>query len=97
MDDFAKAFNQADRLFVMDIYAASEHPIEGVTSEVLVERLRQFGHRAAGYCGTMQAGIDALLLDVVAGDLILTLGAGSVTQAGDILLSKLRSEEPAHA
>ena len=97
MDDFAKAFNQADRLFVMDIYAASEHPIAGVTSEALVERLRQFGHRSAAYCGNMQAGIDGILNDVSSGDLIITLGAGSVTQAGDLILERLKAREPAHA
>ena len=97
MDDFARAFNQADRLFVMDIYAASEQPIEGITSEVLVDRLRQFGHRAAEYCGSMQPGIDALLQDVSTGDLIITLGAGSVTQAGDLILEKLKHREPSNA
>ena len=97
MADFARAFNQADRLFVMDIYAASERPIEGVTSEALVERLRQFGHRSAAYCGTMQAGIDGILNDVSSGDLIITLGAGSVTQAGDLILERLKTMEPTHA
>jgi UDP-N-acetylmuramate--alanine ligase len=81
----------------MDIYAASEHPIEGVTSEALVERLRQFGHRSAEYCGTIQAGIDGLLNDVSSGDLIITLGAGSVTQAGDLILEKLKTRELTHA
>ena len=37
MDDFARAFHQADSVFVTDIYAASEKPIEGVTAEVLVD------------------------------------------------------------
>ena len=53
MDEFARAFHQADSVFVMDIYAASEKPIEGVTAEALVERLRQFGHRGAEYVGTL--------------------------------------------
>src|SRR5580658_5874443 len=39
LDDFARAFHQADRVLVLDIYAASEHPIEGATSEALVERM----------------------------------------------------------
>ena len=52
MDEFARAFHQADSVFVMDIYAASEKPIEGVTAEALVERIRQFGHRGAEYVGT---------------------------------------------
>ena len=83
MDEFARAFNQADTLFVMDIYAASEKPIEGVTAEALVERIRQFGHRGAEYVGTMDRGIDALLRVAQPGDAVLTLGAGSITQAGE--------------
>jgi UDP-N-acetylmuramate--alanine ligase len=92
MDEFGRAFHQADTLFVMDIYAASEKPIEGVTAEALVERIRQFGHRGAEYVGTMERGIDALLAAARAGDLILTLGAGSITQAGDRILERLRAE-----
>ena len=60
MDEFARAFHQADNVFVMDIYAASEKPIEGVTAEALVERIRQFGHRGVEYVGAMDRGVDAL-------------------------------------
>src|SRR5678816_1701099 len=49
MEEFAGAFNQSDRLFLMDIYAASEKPIEGVTAEALAERARGFGHRSVEY------------------------------------------------
>jgi UDP-N-acetylmuramate--alanine ligase len=97
MDDFARAFNQAERVFIMDIYAASEQPIEGVTAEALVDRLRQFGHRSADYCGTLQRGIEEILSDVSTGDLIITLGAGSVTQAGDAILEKLKARTSADA
>jgi UDP-N-acetylmuramate--alanine ligase len=93
MDEFGRAFHQADNLFVMDIYAASEKPIEGVTSEALVERIRKFGHRGAEYVGTMERGIDGLLKAAREGDLILTLGAGSITQAGDRILERLRQGE----
>ena len=51
MDEFARSFHQADSVFVMDIYAASEKPIEGVTAEALVDRIRQFGHRGVEYVG----------------------------------------------
>ena len=44
----------------MDIYAASEKPIEGVTAEALVERIRQFGHRGVEYVGTIDRGVEAL-------------------------------------
>jgi UDP-N-acetylmuramate--alanine ligase len=90
MDEFARSFHQADTLFVMDIYAASEKPIEGVSAESLVDRIRQFGHRGAEYVGTMDRGVDALLSVAEDGDLVLTLGAGSVWQAGDKVLAKLR-------
>ena len=93
MDDFARSFHQADRVFVLDIYAASEKPIEGVTAESLVERLRQFGHRGAEYVGTIDRGVEALAAVAQDGDLVLTLGAGNVWQAGERLLERLRQPE----
>jgi len=90
MDEFAGAFNQSDRLFLMDIYAASEKPIEGVTAEALAERVRGFGHRSVEYVGSMENGIDAIVAVVGEGDLVVTLGAGSVSQAGDRILKALR-------
>jgi UDP-N-acetylmuramate--alanine ligase len=92
MDEFARSFHQADNLFVMDIYAASEKPIEGVTAETLVERIRQFGHRGVEYAGTIDRGVDSLLNVARDGDLVLTLGAGSVWQAGEKVLARLRGE-----
>ncbi len=90
MDEFARAFHQADSVFVMDIYAASEKPIEGVTAETLVERIRQFGHRKVEYVGTLARGVDALYAAAKDEDLALTLGAGNVWQAGETLLERLR-------
>jgi UDP-N-acetylmuramate--alanine ligase len=93
MDEFGRAFNNADSVFVMDIYAASEKPIEGVSAESLVERIRQFGHRGAQYVGTMERGIDALVAAAEPGEAVVTLGAGSVWQAGDKVLGRLRAAE----
>ena len=90
MDEFARAFHQADSVFVMDIYAASEKPIEGITAEALVDRIRQFGHRAVEYVGTLARGVDALYSVAEDDDLALTLGAGNVWQAGEMLLERLR-------
>jgi UDP-N-acetylmuramate--alanine ligase len=91
MDEFAGAFNQADSVFVMDIYAASEKPIEGVTAESLVDRIRQFGHRGVEYVGTIDGGVEALLPVAADGDLVLTLGAGNVWQAGEKFLERLKT------
>jgi UDP-N-acetylmuramate--alanine ligase len=91
MDDFARAFHQADTVHLLDIYAASEAPIEGVTSQALAERMQTFGHRGAKFAGTMEAGIASVLQAAESGDAIVTLGAGSVSQAGNVILEKLRS------
>jgi UDP-N-acetylmuramate--alanine ligase len=92
MDEFARSFHQADTLFVTDIYAASERPIEGVSAEALVDRIRQFGHRAVEYAGTVDAGADALFAVAADGDMVLTLGAGNVWQAGEKLLARLAAQ-----
>jgi UDP-N-acetylmuramate--alanine ligase len=91
MDDFARAFHQADSVHVMDIYAASEPPIEGVTAEALTRRIADFGHLHAHYVGTMEGGVESVVAAAVRGDAILTLGAGSVSQAGEKILERLRS------
>ena len=91
LDEFARAFHQADRVLVLDIYAASEKPIEGVTSEALVERMRQFGHRGAEYAGSSAAGVEGIVEGAAEGDMILTLGAGSVSQLAEKILEKLNA------
>jgi len=90
MDDFARAFHAADQVYVMDIYAASEKPIEGVTAEVLVDRMKAFGHRGAVYSGSMENAIAAAVAEAREGDVVMTLGAGSVFQAGDRILAQIR-------
>jgi UDP-N-acetylmuramate--alanine ligase len=90
MDDFARAFHNADALYLLDVYAASEKAIEGVNSEVLAERIRQHGHRWVEYAGTIDRAVSAVLEAAVPGDVVLTLGAGNVWQAADAILAGLR-------
>jgi UDP-N-acetylmuramate--alanine ligase len=90
MDEFARAFHNADMVFVLDIYAASEKPIEGVSAESLVERMKAFGHRGAEYSGSVDNAVNAILANAREGDVVMTLGAGNVWQAGDRILSRLR-------
>jgi UDP-N-acetylmuramate--alanine ligase len=90
MDEFGKAFHKADAVWVLDIYAASEKPIEGVDAETMVERIRKFGHRSAEYAGTIERGVEQILEAARPGDLVLTMGAGNVWQAGDAILAALR-------
>ena len=74
---------------LIDIYAASEKPIEGVTSLALLDRMRQFGHRGAEYAPTAADGVARVVDGAAPGDLIITLGAGSVSQLGERILEKL--------
>jgi UDP-N-acetylmuramate--alanine ligase len=92
LDEFARSFHDADAVFLLDIYAASENPIAGVTSEALAGRIRGFGHRAVEYVGTIDRGVEAILGVARAGDAVLTLGAGNVYQAGEQILRRLRED-----
>jgi len=89
MDEFALAFNNADVLFVLDIYAASELPIEGITAEVLTDNIRRYGHKNVQYIGGVNSAADIVCPELSAGDLVITLGAGSVTRLSDEILEKL--------
>ncbi len=91
MDEFARAFHDADTVFVLDIYGASEKPIEGLNSRQLVERIQAYGHRGAHYAASMEEGIAAVVNQAQEGDAIITLGAGSISQAGAAILAGLRS------
>jgi UDP-N-acetylmuramate--alanine ligase len=95
-DDFCRAFNQADILVLIDIYAASEPPIPGITSEALANAIREAGHKNVHYFRSMQEGIVFLLKQARPGDAILTIGAGSVSRASGELMVLLGTEHPTH-
>jgi UDP-N-acetylmuramate--alanine ligase len=92
--EFLTAFNQADVLFLMDIYGAGEPPIPGVTAEDLASGIRSHGHRHVTYLGSDRNRIVDHLCEVTrAGDLVLTLGAGTdVSQLGPQILRRLEAD-----
>jgi UDP-N-acetylmuramate--alanine ligase len=90
MDQFATAFGDADSLFVLDIYAASEKPIEGISADVLAQTIREKGSRDARYASSFQDAVSSAASAAQAGDMILTLGAGSVSHLGTMIVEKLR-------
>jgi UDP-N-acetylmuramate--alanine ligase len=92
-DEFARSFYGADLLLISDIYAASEDPIEGITSGALAEQVERFGHRHVEYIGALSGAATRLKEIAKPGDLVLTLGAGNVYQAGDELLRILEAEQ----
>jgi UDP-N-acetylmuramate--alanine ligase len=94
MDEFAGAFADADTLFVLDIYPASEPPIPGVTAQNLARRIAQAG-RAVTYVASFADAATAVTTIASRGDMILTLGAGSISQFAPQVVEALRAAERA--
>jgi UDP-N-acetylmuramate--alanine ligase len=92
MGEFAGAFRDADTVQVLDIYAASEQPIPGVTGEVLADAIDAGGPQMVDYAKSVPEAVEALVHVAKTGDVILTLGAGSVSQASAGLLDALAAK-----
>jgi UDP-N-acetylmuramate--alanine ligase len=90
-DEFCRAFHLADLLLLADIYPAGEEAIPGITSETLAEAIGRRGHRQVLYVGDLRGAGERLGKEVREGDVVLTLGAGSVWTAGDDLLRRRQS------
>jgi UDP-N-acetylmuramate--alanine ligase len=86
--EFVRAFDQADSVFVADVYPAGEAPIPGATGESLAQALRVHGHRDARYAGDRSQLVRTLADIAQPGDVVLALGAGDINQ----LLGPLREE-----
>jgi UDP-N-acetylmuramate--alanine ligase len=92
MQDFATAFEDADTLVILDIYAASEPSIEGVTGASLVTRIQELGARDAIYIPSFDEAVQKVSTIAEPGDMILTLGAGSISQLGPMILQALETK-----
>jgi UDP-N-acetylmuramate--alanine ligase len=88
-NDFAACFNDADTVIVAPIYAAGEAPIEGVTHEELVSRIRARGHRDARVIDRPEALAPLLAARAAEGDYVVCLGAGNITQWAAALPAEL--------
>ena len=94
-DEFATAFGHADTLQLLDIYAASEEPIPGVTAQGLAERITSSGTQAE-YVTSFADAANHAAANAKSGDLVLTLGAGSVYQIGPLVLEELEKRNAGH-
>lgn len=95
MNEFGVAFNNADVLYLLDIYAASEQPIEGINAETLADRIKSFGHKNVNYIGAIETATQKVIDSLNPGDLVITLGAGSITGLSDEILAALKDKEAA--
>ncbi|ABF42629.1 UDP-N-acetylmuramate--L-alanine ligase [Candidatus Koribacter versatilis Ellin345] len=95
MDEFASSFGDADSLYLLDIYPASEQPIEGVNTEALARRITEVSGRATFYAKSFQVAAIMAATAAEPGDMILTLGAGNVSQLGPQILERLSAKKVA--
>jgi UDP-N-acetylmuramate--alanine ligase len=93
MGEFARSFNNADTLLISEIYAASEEPIAGVTGETLTEAIQRYGHKDVSYIGSLDGAAQTICERVQPGDIVVTLGAGTVNRVGDQIVELLRERE----
>ena len=82
-DEFVTAFDDADVLYLAEVYAAGEEPIAGATSRRLYEALRARGHIEVRYLGDEANPALRVAADSIPGDLIATLGAGDIYKLGE--------------
>ncbi len=80
MEEFSTCFSDADAVFVADVYAAGETPIDGVDKLALVEGIRRFGHRSVQALESVEALPGVIAAEAKDGDLVVLLGAGDITQ-----------------
>lgn len=88
-DDFTRAFNQADVLFLTDIYAAGEKPIPGISSESLAAGIALHGHHAVRYVPDKAVLAEELARVAKPGDVVIALGAGDINRILPTVASRL--------
>jgi UDP-N-acetylmuramate--alanine ligase len=82
--EFGAVFKGADVVKILDIYAASEKPVPGVSSQLIIDAIAANGQQAMPF-----KGLELLLAQLRPGDIVLTLGAGDVYKTGEELLTKI--------
>lgn len=88
LEDFARCFNDADVVFITDIYAAGEKPIEGITAQAMAEAVRRHGHKGVHHVPDAEGAIAEIEAALEHGDLCLTLGAGNIGRTCDRLVER---------
>jgi UDP-N-acetylmuramate--alanine ligase len=89
LNEFAEALALADEVIVSAIYAAREQPMEGVSAESVVERMRSNGYERARYAPDKSLIAGDLAHEIKSGDMVLVMGAGDIRTVGEQLTSIL--------
>ena len=89
-EEFGRCFGDADRVWVLDVYAAGETPIPGVSGHTVVEAAHAAGSKHVEFAASGAEAAAAAAADAKKGDLVITLGAGDVSKLGEHVLGHLR-------
>lgn len=95
--EFGRCFDNCDKLFITDIYAASEKPIPGVTSKVILDHMPVSHRRKVKMVKNVEDVKLHLLNYVEPGDVVFTIGAGSITKIGPEILESMRARSLSYA
>ncbi len=94
-DDFLSSFDVADRVYLTDVYAAGEDPLEGINSERLYQALKRRGHLDVAFEADRTRLVETVAAQAAPGDLILVLGAGNIHACAAQLVERLAGGEGA--
>lgn len=87
--EFSDVLSMADRLVLTPIYPADEDPIDGVSSGMISEHLLQKGYNKCKLCSDLGEAVDLIGKELQKDDVLLTIGAGNVSEIGKLLLDRL--------
>lgn len=90
-DEFARCFDGAHKVYVTDIYAAGEEPLEGVNADTIIDRVRDAGAVEVVYAASFDEMVRDVCAELSSGDMVITMGAGDITRAGDMVLTALEA------
>ncbi|WCR56860.1 MAG: UDP-N-acetylmuramate--L-alanine ligase [Rickettsia asembonensis] len=91
-DDFMLCFNDADMIYITDIYAAGEEPIEGITSQNLVDKIAKNKHHdKANFLAQLDDAVGVIIDNAASGDMIIMMGAGNISSFANELDGRLSS------
>jgi UDP-N-acetylmuramate--alanine ligase len=94
-NDFAGSLHNADTVYIADVYGAGEAPIDDVNAEKLVSAVIAHGHKDVHYLPDMNDLLKIIPKKCTTGDLVLMMGAGSITYDANSLCERLQSQEAA--
>jgi UDP-N-acetylmuramate--alanine ligase len=92
--DFCRCANDADIVFISDIYSAGEPPLDGITQDALVQGMRGCGHKHVLPLPSQEALVDMVLEHATSGDFVICLGAGSISTWAYALPEQLAAYTP---